>query len=96
MNGLRRCRRLMNMAPTIDDVEEDDDEDDDEIVIDVDVESIEDRNNNEDDDYVEDNESEGGQEPAVFVQREYEKTSTVSCGLRGLVQNKKLLPVLQE
>ncbi|KAI3659232.1 hypothetical protein MP638_000513 [Amoeboaphelidium occidentale] len=97
MNGLRRSRRLMNMAPTIDDVEEDDD-DDDEIVIDVDVddESIEDRNNNEDDDYVEDNESEGAQEPAVFVQREYEKTSTVSCGLRGLVKNKKLLPVIQE
>ncbi|KAI3655790.1 hypothetical protein MP638_005584, partial [Amoeboaphelidium occidentale] len=99
MNGLRRSRRRMNMAPSMDDVEEND-EDDDEIVIDVDVdvddESIEDRNNNVDDDYVEDNESEGAQEPAVFVQREYEKISTVSCGLRGLVKNKKLLPVVQE
>ncbi|KAI3661448.1 hypothetical protein MP638_003921 [Amoeboaphelidium occidentale] len=97
MNGLRRSRRRMNMASSMDDVEEDD-EDDDEIVIDVDVddESIEDRNNNVDDDYVEDNESEGAQEPAVFVQREYEKISTVSCGLRGLVKNKKLLPVVQE
>ncbi|KAI3655926.1 hypothetical protein MP638_006062, partial [Amoeboaphelidium occidentale] len=82
-------KRRMNMAPSMDD----DKEDDAEIVIDVDVddESIEDRNNNVDDDYVEDNESEGAQEPAVFVQREYEKISAVSCGLRGLVKNKKQL-----
>jgi hypothetical protein len=79
----------MNVAPTIDD-------DDDEIIIDVDAENVWDDNNNEDDDYVEINESEGAPEQAGFVQREYEKISTVSCGLRGLVKNKKLLHAIRE
>ncbi|KAI3655632.1 hypothetical protein MP638_007430 [Amoeboaphelidium occidentale] len=95
MNGLRKSRRLMNMATTIDDVEEDEDDVDVDVNV-ADVENFESGNNNVDDDYVEDNESKGAQEPAVFVQRKYEKFSTVSCGLRGLVKNKKLLPVVQE
>ncbi|KAI3661125.1 hypothetical protein MP638_000462 [Amoeboaphelidium occidentale] len=95
MNGLRRSRRLVNMAPTIDDVDEDD-EDDDEIIIDVDDEIVIDVENVEDDNNNEDNESEGAPEPAGFAQREYEKISTVSCGLRGLVKNKKLLPVIRD
>ncbi|KAI3656285.1 hypothetical protein MP638_004687, partial [Amoeboaphelidium occidentale] len=99
MNGLRRSRRPMNIAPTIHDVEEDDDDDKDDVYVDVDVadvENFESDNNNVDDDYVEDNESEAAEEPAVFVQRKYEKFSAVSGGLRGLVKNKKLFPVIQE